>query len=82
MSKSIFVIVRGIIADQLGVATENISMDTLFSDDLGADSLDLVELIMALEEAFNLEISEVDAEQITTVGDAVEYIESRKQSNR
>ena len=70
----IFEKVREIIADQLGVDEEEISSDARFIEDLGADSLDLVELIMALEEEFDLEIPDEDAEKISTVGDAVEYI--------
>ncbi|MGI6697944.1 MAG: acyl carrier protein [Clostridiales bacterium] len=70
----IFEKVREIIADQLGVDEEEISSDARFIEDLGADSLDLVELIMALEEEFDLEIPDEDAEKIGTVGDAVEYI--------
>ncbi|MGI6703147.1 MAG: acyl carrier protein [Clostridia bacterium] len=66
--------VREIIADQLGVDEEDIVSDARFLEDLGADSLDLVELIMALEEEFDLEIPDEDAEKISTVGDAVEYI--------
>ncbi|HOC08166.1 MAG: acyl carrier protein [Clostridiales bacterium] len=72
----IFEKVREIIADQLGVDEEEISSDARFIEDLGADSLDLVELIMALEEEFDLEIPDEDAEKISTVGDAVEYIKN------
>jgi len=72
----IFEKVREIIADQLGVDEEEISSDARFIEDLGADSLDLVELIMALEEEFDLEILDEDAEKISTVGDAVEYIKN------
>jgi acyl carrier protein len=70
----IFEKVREIIADQLGIDEEDIVSDAKFLEDLGADSLDLVELIMALEEEFDLEIPDEDAEKISTVGDAVEYI--------
>ncbi|HZX47012.1 MAG TPA: acyl carrier protein [Clostridia bacterium] len=73
----IFEKVREIIADQLGVDEEEISSDARFIEDLGADSLDLVELIMALEEEFDLEIPDEDAEKISTVGDAVEYIKKQ-----
>jgi len=72
----IFEKVKEIIADQLGVDVAEISSDARFIEDLGADSLDLVELIMALEEEFDLEIPDEDAEKISTVGDAVEYIKN------
>lgn len=66
--------VRQIIVEQLGVKEEEISIDSSFVDDLGADSLDTVELVMALEEEFNCEIPDEDAEKITTVKEAVEYL--------
>lgn len=66
--------VRQIIAEQLNIAESEIEEDTSFEDDLGADSLDVFQIIMALEEEFNLEISNEDAEKISTVGDVVEYI--------
>ncbi len=72
----IFEKVKEIIADQLGVDEEEIVSEASFIADLGADSLDLVELIMALEEEFDMEIPDEDAEKITTVGDAVEYIKN------
>ncbi len=65
---------RPIIADQLGVDEADVKEDASFTEDLNADSLDLVELIMSLEEQFKLQISDEDAEKITTVGEAVEYI--------
>ena len=68
--------VKGIIMEQLGVDAEEVTPEASFVNDLGADSLDQVELVMALEEAFKLEISDEDAEKLTTVGDAVMYIES------
>lgn len=68
--------IKEIIADQLGVGEEEIISDARFIEDLGADSLDLVELIMALEEEFDLEIPDEDAEKIVTIGDAVEYIKA------
>ena len=68
--------VKEVIIEQLGVEDESIKMDTSFIDDLGADSLDIVELIMALEEEFDIEIPEADAEKISTVGDVVEYIKA------
>ena len=70
--------VRGIIAEQLGVKADEIKNDASFVDDLGADSLDTVELVMALEEEFGFEIPDEEAEKIVTVGDAVKYIESHK----
>jgi acyl carrier protein len=63
-----------IIVEQLGVSEEEVTLEASFIDDLGADSLDLVELIMALEEEFGLEISDEDAEKIQTVQDVVNYI--------
>ncbi len=66
--------VKEIIVEQLDVKEEDVVMDASFVDDLGADSLDTVELVMAFEEAFNIEITDEDAEKIRTVGDAVEYI--------
>ncbi|ABN52167.1 MAG TPA: acyl carrier protein [Hungateiclostridium thermocellum] len=68
--------VRKIIAEQLGIEEDEITMESSFIDDLGADSLDIVELIMALEEEFDLEIPDSEAEKITTVGDVVEYIKN------
>ncbi len=72
--------VKGIAAEQLGVDEAEISIDSTFIDDLGADSLDIVELIMAFEEEFNIEIPDEIAEKIKTVKDAVEYIDKEKQS--
>ena len=68
--------VRDIIVEQLGVSEDDVTMEASFIDDLGADSLDMVELIMAMEEEFNFELPEEDAEKIVTVGDAVEYIKN------
>jgi acyl carrier protein len=68
--------VKGIIMEQLGVDAEEVTPEASFVNDLGADSLDTVELVMALEEAFKIEISDEDAEKITTVADAIKYIES------
>ncbi len=76
---AIFEKVKDIIADQLSVEASEVTEKTAFVDDLGADSLDIVELVMALEESFGIEISDEDAEKIVTVGDAVNYIESKKQ---
>ncbi len=68
---------RKIIADQLGVEEERVTFEAHFIEDLNADSLDLVELIMAFEEKFGAEISDEDAQKITTVGGAVTYIDER-----
>jgi len=73
---STFERVRAIIVDQLGVDAENVTMDANFREDLEADSLDLVELIMAFEEEFGGEINDEDAQKIITVGDAVRYLEN------
>ena len=73
-----FAEVKAIIVDLLGVDEDKVSLDANFRDDLEADSLDLVELIMAFEDKFGAEISDEDAQSITTVGEAVKYIESHK----
>jgi acyl carrier protein len=70
--------VKEIIVEQLGVEEAEVVMEASFIDDLGADSLDIVELIMALEEAFDLEIPDKDAEKIQSVGDAVDYIKAHQ----
>ena len=70
--------VKAIIVDLLGVDDDKVSMEASFRDDLEADSLDLVELIMAFEDKFGAEISDEDAQSITTVGGAVSYIDSHK----
>jgi len=69
--------VKKIIAEQLGIDEEDITPDASFTDDLGADSLDLVELVMAFEDSFDIEIPDEDAENIKTVADAVNYIQSK-----
>jgi acyl carrier protein len=69
--------IRQIIADQLGVKKEEVTDNAKFVDDLGADSLDTVELVMALEEEFGIEIPDEDAEKLATVGDALRYIEEK-----
>lgn len=66
--------VKEIITEQLGVSSDQVTADASFIDDLGADSLDQVELVMALEEEFELEIPDEDAEKMTTVRDAIEYL--------
>lgn len=76
-AKEILEKVRGIIVDQLGVEAEQVTPEASFIDDLGADSLDIVELIMAFEEEFDLDIPDEDAEKIGTVQDAVDYIKER-----
>jgi acyl carrier protein len=78
MAQDIETKVREKIAEQLGVATDEVKADSSFIEDLGADSLDIVELVMALEEEFNIEISDEDAEKIRTVKDVVTYIEAHK----
>ncbi len=67
--------VKKIIVDQLGVEEETVTSEASFVDDLGADSLDTVELVMALEEEFGIEIPDEDAEKITRVKEAIDYIE-------
>lgn len=69
--------VKSIIAEQLGVKVEEVTDTASFVDDLGADSLDTVELVMALEEEFGIEIPDEDAEKMTSVGEAVRYIEQK-----
>ena len=69
--------VKSIIAEQLGVKKEEVTEQSKFIDDLGADSLDTVELVMALEEEFGIEIPDEDAEKMGTVGAAIKYIESK-----
>ena len=73
-SEEIFEKIKEIIVEQLGVTENTVTMEASFIDDLGADSLDIVELIMALEEEFDLEIPDTDAEKIVTVSDVVDYI--------
>ena len=69
--------IKQIIADQLGVKKEEVTDNAKFVDDLGADSLDTVELVMALEEEFGVEIPDDEAEKLATVGDALRYIEEK-----
>jgi len=70
--------VREIISEQLGVAANEVTPEASFIEDLGADSLDIVELVMALEEEYGMEISDEDAEKIRTVKDVVDYIQAHK----
>ena len=73
-SEEIFDKVKEIIVEQLGVAEDHVNQEASFIDDLGADSLDIVELIMALEEEFDIEIPDEDAEKVVNVGDVVDYL--------
>ncbi|MBQ2011030.1 MAG: acyl carrier protein [Anaerovibrio sp.] len=75
---STFEKVRDIVVDQLGVEADEVSIESTFIDDLGADSLDIVELIMAFEEEFGIEIPDEAAEKIKTVQDVVSYIDQNK----
>jgi len=71
--------IRKIVAEKLEVSEDQLTPEARFIDDLGADSLDLVELIMAIEEEFDIEIPDEEAEKIVTVGDAIAYAEKKKQ---
>lgn len=73
-SEEVFEKVKEIIVGQLGVEETAVNLEASFIDDLGADSLDIVELVMALEEEFDIEIPDADAEKVVTVNDVVEYI--------
>ena len=73
-SEEILEKIKAIIVEQLGVTDTAVTMEASFIDDLGADSLDIVELVMALEEEFDIEIPDADAEKVVSVGDVVEYI--------
>lgn len=73
-SEEVFEKVKEIIVEQLGVEETAVNLEASFIDDLGADSLDIVELVMALEEEFDIEIPDADAEKVVTVNDVVEYI--------
>lgn len=70
--------VKEIICEQLGVSEDQVTAQASFMEDLGADSLDIVELVMALEEEYDMEIPDEDAEKVRTVADVIEYIESNK----
>ncbi len=76
-SDSVFEKVKAILVDQLNISEDSVQMDSLFVDDLNADSLDMVELVMAMEQEFNISIPDEEAERIKTVGDAVEFIKSK-----
>jgi acyl carrier protein len=76
----VFEKIRDIIVEQLGVDEDNVKMESRFKEDLEADSLDLVELIMAFEDEFGGEISDEEAQQIKTVGQAVQYLQSRMEA--
>lgn len=78
MSAEILDKVKELVVEHLDVETDKVTPEANFATDLGADSLDTVELVMALEEAFDIEIPDEDAEKITTVGDAVNYIIDKK----
>ncbi len=73
-TEEVFEKVKAIIVEQLGVTDTAVTMEASFIDDLGADSLDIVELVMALEEEFDIEIPDTDAEKVVAVSDVVEYI--------
>jgi len=77
----VFEKVKEIIVSQLGVEEDEVTLEASFVDDLGADSLDMVEFVMVLEEEFDIEVPETDADKITTVGDAVEYIKEHQKNN-
>ncbi len=74
MANDIFARVKELIAEQLGIDEEEIALESSFVDDLGADSLDIVELIMAIEEEFKIEIPDEDAEKLASVSDVIEYV--------
>jgi acyl carrier protein len=70
--------IKDLVAEHLGVSMDEVVPEASFIDDLGADSLDIVELVMAIEEEFGLEISDDDAEKIQTIGDAINYVDERQ----
>ena len=70
--------IKDLIVEHLGVSMDEVVPEASFIDDLGADSLDIVELVMAIEEEFGLEISDDDAEKIQTIGDAINYVDERQ----
>ena len=77
MTKNVSATVKKIVADHLGIEEQKVTNESSFIDDLGADSLDTVELVMAFEEEFGSEISDSEAEKILTVGDAIKFIENK-----
>ena len=77
MSESIEAKVRGIVAEQLQISADEINLDSSFIDDLGADSLDIVELVMAMEDSFEMDIPDEEAEKIQTVRNAIDYIKAQ-----
>ena len=77
MSKDVGAVVKKIVVDHLGVDEQKVTDEASFIDDLGADSLDTVELVMAFEEEFGAEISDNEAEKILTVGDAIKFVEAK-----
>ena len=79
MAEDIAKKVKEIIAEQLDVSEDKVKEEASFMDDLGADSLDIIELIMRFEEEFDIEISDEDAESIATVGEAVKYVQANKE---
>lgn len=78
MADELFAKIKSMIADRLNVDEAAVTMEASFKDDLGADSLDLVELVMELEDEFDIEIADEEAEKIATVGDVMNYIQSRQ----
>jgi len=78
MASSVEARVKEIVCEQLGVSDEEVNPEASFIEDLGADSLDIVELVMALEEEYEMEISDEDAEKIKTVKDVIQYIDGHK----
>jgi acyl carrier protein len=78
MSESVEAKVRAIVAERLGISEDTVKLESSFIDDLGADSLDIVELVMEMEDKFEVEIPDDEAENIKTVADAVKYIEDFK----
>jgi acyl carrier protein len=80
MSDEVFEKLKGIIVEQLGVKESEITLDAHFADDLGADSLDIVEMIMAVEEEFNIQVSDDEAEGLEKVSDVVRFIEEHKET--
>jgi len=78
MSDAVEQKVKEIVVQQLGVNADQVTLEASFMEDLGADSLDVVELVMAFEEEFNIEIPDEDAEKVTTVGQAIDYVKAKQ----